>query len=78
LSRAPDVAPRAALRLPCALGTTAPGAHIRMIVGIDLGTTNSLIGIYGEDGVQLVPNVLGDLLSARRWASSASWARTGR
>jgi molecular chaperone HscC len=34
-----------------------------MIVGIDLGTTNSLIGIYGEDGVQLVPNVLGDLLT---------------
>ena len=34
-----------------------------MIVGIDLGTTNSLIGIYGEDGVRLVPNVLGDLLT---------------
>ncbi len=34
-----------------------------MIVGIDLGTTNSLIGIYGDKGVQLIPNVLGDLLT---------------
>jgi molecular chaperone HscC len=34
-----------------------------MIVGIDLGTTNSLIGIYGEQGVQLIPNALGDLLT---------------
>ena len=34
-----------------------------MIVGIDLGTTNSLIGIYDDDGVKLVPNVLGDLLT---------------
>ena len=34
-----------------------------MIVGIDLGTTNSLIGIYDDQGVRLIPNVLGDLLT---------------
>ena len=34
-----------------------------MIVGIDLGTTNSLIGIYGERGIELIPNALGDLLT---------------
>jgi molecular chaperone HscC len=34
-----------------------------MIVGIDLGTTNSLVGIYREAGVELVPNALGDLLT---------------
>ena len=34
-----------------------------MIVGIDLGTTNSLIGIYGDRGVELIPNALGELLT---------------
>jgi hypothetical protein len=34
-----------------------------MIVGIDLGTTNSLIGVYGPDGPQLIPNALGNLLT---------------
>lgn len=34
-----------------------------MIVGIDLGTTHSLIGTYGEHGSVLFPNALGDLLT---------------
>ncbi len=34
-----------------------------MIVGIDLGTTHSLIGAYGEQGSTLFPNALGDLLT---------------
>jgi molecular chaperone HscC len=34
-----------------------------MIVGIDLGTTHSLIGAYGADGPTLFPNALGDLLT---------------
>ncbi|MGH8078842.1 MAG: Hsp70 family protein, partial [Lysobacter sp.] len=34
-----------------------------MIVGIDLGTTHSLIGVYGADGPQLIPNALGGLLT---------------
>ncbi|GAB3383808.1 Hsp70 family protein [Lysobacter fragariae] len=34
-----------------------------MIVGIDLGTTHSLIGIHGPDGPQLIPNALGELLT---------------
>ncbi len=34
-----------------------------MIVGIDLGTTHSLIGVYGEAGPQLIPNALGDVLT---------------
>jgi molecular chaperone HscC len=34
-----------------------------MIVGIDLGTTHSLIGRYGPDGPQLIPNALGSLLT---------------
>lgn len=34
-----------------------------MIVGIDLGTTNSLIGVYGEDGARLIANPLGELLT---------------
>ena len=33
------------------------------IVGIDLGTTNSLIGIYGTEGARLLPNALGGLLT---------------
>ncbi len=34
-----------------------------MIVGIDLGTTHSLIGAYTEEGSTLFPNALGDLLT---------------
>jgi molecular chaperone HscC len=34
-----------------------------MIVGIDLGTTHSLIGWYGKDGPQLFANALGDYLT---------------
>jgi molecular chaperone HscC len=34
-----------------------------MIVGIDLGTTHSLIGAFTAEGPQLFPNALGDLLT---------------
>lgn len=34
-----------------------------MIVGIDLGTTHSLIGFHGPNGPQLIPNALGELLT---------------
>lgn len=34
-----------------------------MIVGIDLGTTHSLIGCYGESGPQLFTNALGETLT---------------
>ncbi len=34
-----------------------------IIVGIDLGTTNSLIGYYSDDGPQLIPNASGELLT---------------
>lgn len=34
-----------------------------MIVGIDLGTTHSLIGAYRDDGVELFKNGLGELLT---------------
>lgn len=34
-----------------------------MIVGIDLGTTNSLIAYYGEDGAKIIPNRLGKNLT---------------
>ncbi len=34
-----------------------------MIVGIDLGTTHSLIGCYGDQGPYLFPNALGDDLT---------------
>lgn len=34
-----------------------------MIVGIDLGTTHSLIGCFGESGPQLFPNALGQYLT---------------
>ena len=30
-----------------------------MIVGIDLGTTNSLVGVWRDGAVVLVPNALG-------------------
>lgn len=31
------------------------------IIGIDLGTTNSLVGIYQDDTAKLIPNVFGEL-----------------
>jgi molecular chaperone HscC len=34
-----------------------------MIVGIDLGTTHSLIGVYSAQGSRLFPNALGELLT---------------
>ncbi|NJB97755.1 molecular chaperone HscC [Sphingomonas sp. ABOLD] len=34
-----------------------------MIVGIDLGTTNSAIARWGEGGPELIPNSLGDVLT---------------
>lgn len=34
-----------------------------MLVGIDLGTTHSLIGRYGDAGPELFPNALGELLT---------------
>jgi molecular chaperone HscC len=34
-----------------------------MIVGIDLGTTNSLVGVFRDGAPQLIPNALGDLLT---------------
>ena len=34
-----------------------------MIIGIDLGTTNSVAAILGEDGPRLIQNVLGQSLT---------------
>lgn len=34
-----------------------------MIVGIDLGTTNSLVGIYQDGQVKLIPNAFGEFLT---------------
>lgn len=34
-----------------------------MIIGIDLGTTHSLIGHFGDNGPRLFPNALGELLT---------------
>ncbi|TLX55690.1 molecular chaperone HscC [Stutzerimonas nosocomialis] len=34
-----------------------------MIVGIDLGTTNSLVAVWDENGPRLVPNALGSVLT---------------
>lgn len=34
-----------------------------MLVGIDLGTTNSLIGYFSDNGPQLIPNALGEFLT---------------
>ena len=34
-----------------------------MIVGIDLGTTNSLVAYYTEKGPEIIPNRLGDNLT---------------
>ena len=34
-----------------------------MIIGIDLGTTNSAVAHFGPDGARLIPNVLGHFLT---------------
>src|SRR5437868_6894956 len=34
-----------------------------MIVGIDLGTTNSLVGVWQDSAVVLIPNALGNVLT---------------
>lgn len=34
-----------------------------MIVGIDLGTTNSLVGVYQDGQIKLIPNAFGDFLT---------------
>ena len=34
-----------------------------MIVGIDLGTTNSLIAYYTDEGPKIIPNRLGENLT---------------
>ena len=34
-----------------------------MIVGIDLGTTNSLVAVYKDEGVTIIPNRLGEKLT---------------
>ena len=34
-----------------------------MKIGIDLGTTNSLVSFYGEKGPELIPNRLGEHLT---------------
>lgn len=34
-----------------------------MIVGIDLGTTHSLVACLNEDGPKLIPNSLGETLT---------------
>ncbi|GLQ34096.1 molecular chaperone HscC [Amylibacter marinus] len=34
-----------------------------MIIGIDLGTTNSLVSYFSDTGPQLIPNALGDTLT---------------
>jgi molecular chaperone HscC len=34
-----------------------------VIVGIDLGTTNSAVAVFREDGPALIPNALGDVLT---------------
>lgn len=44
-----------------------------MILGIDLGTTNSLVGLWRDDGVTLIPNALGEVLTP----SVVSLDRTG-
>ncbi|MFN4184432.1 MAG: Hsp70 family protein [Hyphomonas sp.] len=35
----------------------------KAIIGIDLGTTNSLVAAFGADGPRLIPNALGDVMT---------------
>lgn len=50
-----------------------------MIVGIDLGTTNSLVAYYTQDGSRIIPNRLGKhltpLLSASMKKVMFMWER---
>src|ERR1700678_394363 len=39
------------------------GSVHSMIVGIDLGTTNSLVGVWRDGAASLIPNSLGPLLT---------------
>ena len=39
------------------------GANSMAIIGIDLGTSNSLVCVWTETGAQLIPNGLGDVLT---------------
>tara|TARA_R110001599_G_scaffold340157_1_gene560208 strand:+ start:1045 stop:2823 length:1779 start_codon:yes stop_codon:yes gene_type:complete len=39
------------------------GADFQMIVGIDLGTTNSAVGIWRDGKAELIPNSVGDLIT---------------
>ena len=45
-----------------------------MLIGIDLGTTNSAVAIWRDEGSQLVPNALGELLTP----SAVSIDRSGQ
>ena len=38
-------------------------ADRKAIIGIDLGTTNSLVGVFQDGRPQLIPNALGELLT---------------
>jgi molecular chaperone HscC len=49
-----------------------------MIVGIDLGTTHSLIGAYSESGSRLFPNALGDVLTPSVVSVDASTVLVGQ
>jgi molecular chaperone DnaK (HSP70) len=33
------------------------------VIGIDLGTTNSLVSCFTDDGPELIPNALGEFLT---------------
>ncbi len=49
--------------LPCPVWNITEGHGYHMIVGIDLGTTNSLVAYYTEDGPKIIPNRLGKSLT---------------
>ena len=52
------------------------------IIGIDLGTTNSLVSLWRDTGVELIPNALGEVLTpsvvsidadkAKQWLSNGA------
>jgi molecular chaperone HscC len=48
-------------RLPCPLSSRV--VAVSLIVGIDLGTTNSAVAFMAEDGPRLIPNALGEVLT---------------
>jgi molecular chaperone HscC len=49
-----------------------------MKVGIDLGTTHSLIAYFGDDGPTLIPNALGDFLTPSAVAIDGDTVIVGR